>query len=46
MSEFYRAYRVHGNAAQALRAAQLRTRANQPAAAVWSSFVVRANGFP
>jgi CHAT domain-containing protein len=46
MSEFYRAYRSSGNAAQALRAAQLRARANQPAAAVWSSFVVRANGFP
>jgi CHAT domain-containing protein len=46
MSEFYRAYRVHGNAAKALRAAQLRARANQPAAAAWSSFVVRANGFP
>ncbi len=46
MSEFYRAYRASGNAAQALRAAQLRARASQPAAAAWSSFVVRANGFP
>ncbi len=46
MSEFYRAYRVHGNAAEALRAAQQRFRARQPSAAVWSSFVVRANGFP
>ena len=46
MSEFYRAYRVHGNAAKALRAAQQRSRASQPGAAVWSSFVVRANGFP
>ena len=46
MSEFYRAYRVHGNAAEALRAAQLRARASQPDAGVWSSFVVRANGFP
>jgi CHAT domain-containing protein/Tfp pilus assembly protein PilF len=46
MSEFYRAYRVHGNAAEALRAAQLRARKTQPDAGVWSSFVVRANGFP
>jgi CHAT domain-containing protein len=46
MSEFYKAYRVHGNAAEALRAAQLRARTQQPDAGVWSSFVVRANGFP
>ena len=46
MSEFYRAYRVHGNAAEALRAAQLRARTTQPDGGVWSSFVVRANGFP
>jgi CHAT domain-containing protein len=45
MNEFYKAYRVHGNAAEALRAAQLRGRASQ-AAGAWSSFVVRANGFP
>ncbi len=45
MSEFYRAYRDSGKAAEALREAQLRTRANT-ATAVWSSFVVRANGFP
>lgn len=46
MSEFYKSYRVHGNAAEALRAAQLRARATRQTAAVWSSFVVRANGFP
>lgn len=46
MREFYRSYREHGNAAQALRAAQLRARESQPAAGVWSSFVVRSNGFP
>lgn len=46
MSEFYKAYRVDGNAAHALRAAQLRARATRQTAAVWSSFVVRANGFP
>lgn len=46
MSEFYKAYRMHGNAAEALRAAQLRAKANQQTASVWSSFVVRANGFP
>ena len=46
MSEFYRAYRTHGNASEALRTAQLRARASHPDAAVWSSFVVRANGFP
>ena len=46
MSEFYKAYRADGNAADALRAAQLRARATRQTAAVWSSFVVRANGFP
>jgi CHAT domain-containing protein/tetratricopeptide (TPR) repeat protein len=46
MSEFYRAYRASGQASAALRSAQLRVRANPGAAAVWSSFVVRANGFP
>jgi CHAT domain-containing protein/tetratricopeptide (TPR) repeat protein len=46
MREFYRAYRANGNAAQALRAAQLRARESQPDTGVWSSFVVRANGFP
>jgi CHAT domain-containing protein len=45
MGEFYRAYRVSGRAADALRVAQLRTRANA-SSAVWSSFVVRANEFP
>ncbi len=45
MEEFYAAYRESGNAAGALRAAQLRTRGTA-AAAVWSSFVVRANGLP
>ena len=45
MNEFYRAYRDSGQAAEALRDAQLRTRASTKAA-VWSSFVVRANGFP
>jgi CHAT domain-containing protein len=44
MSEFYRAYRDNGTAADALRAAQLRVRAGDSTA--WSSFVVRANGFP
>jgi CHAT domain-containing protein/tetratricopeptide (TPR) repeat protein len=44
MDEFYRAYRVSGRAAEALRDAQLRTRAT--GAAAWSSFVVRANEFP
>jgi CHAT domain-containing protein/Tfp pilus assembly protein PilF len=46
MNEFYRAYRASGNSAEALRSAQLRSRANPGTAAVWSSFVVRANGFP
>jgi CHAT domain-containing protein/Tfp pilus assembly protein PilF len=45
MNEFYRAYRESGNTAEALRAAQLRTR-DSARAAVWSSFVVRANAFP
>ena len=45
MNEFYRAYRATGRAADALHAAQLRTRGNA-APAVWSSFVVRANEFP
>jgi CHAT domain-containing protein/tetratricopeptide (TPR) repeat protein len=46
MNEFYKSYRVTGNAAEALRAAQLRVRAGRKGDAVWSSFVVRANGFP
>jgi CHAT domain-containing protein len=46
MNEFYRAYRVSGSAAEALRSAQQRSRAIPAAAAAWSSFVVRANGFP
>ena len=46
MNEFYRAYRKSGNSAEALRSAQMRSRATSGAAAVWSSFVVRANGFP
>ena len=45
MNEFYRAYRTGGHAADALRTAQLRTRASANAA-LWSSFVVRANEFP
>jgi CHAT domain-containing protein len=45
MNEFYRAYRSSGKASEALREAQLRTR-DTADAAVWSSFVVRANGFP
>lgn len=45
MNEFYLAYRENGNTADALRAAQLRTRGSAQAS-VWSSFVVRANGFP
>jgi CHAT domain-containing protein len=45
MNEFYRAYRDSGKASEALREAQLRTRGSADAA-VWSSFVVRANGFP
>jgi len=45
MKEFYGAYRESGRAADALRAAQLRTRGGTGTAA-WSSFVVRASGFP
>jgi hypothetical protein len=45
MDEFYSAYRESGNAADALRTAQLRTRESAKAS-VWSSFVVRANQFP
>jgi CHAT domain-containing protein/tetratricopeptide (TPR) repeat protein len=45
MEEFYTAYRATGRTADALRTAQLRTRGTA-AAAVWSSFVVRANGLP
>jgi tetratricopeptide (TPR) repeat protein/phosphotransferase system HPr-like phosphotransfer protein len=45
MSAFYGAYRANAQPAEALRAAQLRTR-GAVATAVWSSFVVRANGFP
>jgi len=42
MEEFYGAYRATGRAADALRLAQLRTR-DGTAAAVWSSFVLRAS---
>jgi CHAT domain-containing protein/tetratricopeptide (TPR) repeat protein len=45
MNEFYRAYRATGRAAESLRSAQLRTRGTA-ATPAWSSFVVRANGFP
>jgi CHAT domain-containing protein len=45
INEFYRAYRTTGRAADALRSAQLHSRGSA-AAPVWSSFVVRANGFP
>jgi tetratricopeptide (TPR) repeat protein len=45
MSAFYAAYRANAQPAEALRDAQLRTR-GVITAAVWSSFVVRANGFP
>ena len=45
MEEFYTAYRATGRAADALRTAQLRTRAGANSS-VWSSFVVRANGLP
>jgi CHAT domain-containing protein len=45
MTEFYRAYRATGRAADALRTAQMLTRGSATAA-VWSSFVVRANEFP
>ena len=45
MEEFYSAYRASGRASDALRIAQLRTR-DSAGPAVWSSFVVRANGLP
>lgn len=45
MKEFYSAYRTKAQPAEALRNAQLRSR-GVAASAVWSSFVVRANGFP
>jgi CHAT domain-containing protein len=45
MEEFYAAYRASGRAADALRAAQLRTRGTG-SESVWSSFVVRANRLP
>ena len=45
MSEFYGAYRRNPEPAEALRQAQIRTR-SLAKASVWSSFVVRANGFP
>jgi CHAT domain-containing protein len=45
MREFYTAYRDSGSAAEALRVAQLHSRSTANAA-VWSSFVVRANQFP
>jgi CHAT domain-containing protein len=45
MSEFYRAYKASGNAADALRTAQLRVRTSA-SPSIWSSFVVRANQFP
>jgi CHAT domain-containing protein len=45
MSEFYRAYRSSGRAADALRTAQMHMR-HSAKASVWSSFVVRANEFP
>jgi CHAT domain-containing protein/tetratricopeptide (TPR) repeat protein len=45
MEEFYAAYRATGRAPDALRTAQLKTRGTA-AAAVWASFVVRANALP
>jgi len=45
MNEFYLAYRKTGETAESLRTAQLRTRESAKTA-VWSSFVVRSNGFP
>jgi len=45
MEEFYAAYRISGRASDALRMAQLRAR-GIVGSAVWSSFVVRANGLP
>ena len=41
MQEFYGAYRASGRAAEALRTAQLRTRAIA-GPSVWASFVVRS----
>jgi CHAT domain-containing protein len=45
MKEFYAAYRAKPDPAEALRLAQQRSR-DVASSAVWSSFVVRANGFP
>jgi len=45
MKEFYSAYRAKPQPAEALHRAQLRSR-GITASTVWSSFVVRANGFP
>jgi CHAT domain-containing protein len=45
MKEFYAAYREKPDPAEALRRAQQRSR-DLSASAAWSSFVVRANGFP
>jgi CHAT domain-containing protein len=45
MEHFYSAYRASGRAADALRIAQLRSR-DSDGSQVWSSFVVRASGFP
>ncbi len=45
MKEFYGAYRARAQPAEALRQAQLRSR-GFASSTVWSSFVVRANGFP
>ncbi|HEV8442848.1 MAG TPA: CHAT domain-containing tetratricopeptide repeat protein [Steroidobacteraceae bacterium] len=45
MEEFYGAYRTSGRADDALRIAQLRSRASV-GASVWSSFVVRASSLP
>jgi CHAT domain-containing protein len=45
MEQFYLAYRASGRTADALRVAQLKTRAAAPAGG-WSSFVVRANEYP
>jgi CHAT domain-containing protein len=45
MQEFYGAYRTSGNAADALRLAQLRTRAIA-GPSVWASFVIRSSGMP
>jgi CHAT domain-containing protein len=45
MEDFYTAYRASGHAPDALRSAQLKTRGTA-AAAVWASFVIRANALP